>query len=195
MPLSSDTDRAVAVWIVGPKPLPVALLQPILWGLEEEGIPADTQPSAVGPVAEMARLAAEGSPLNVGIAVSETERAVALHHRDLAASQPLFVLRAGELQPALLRRLGANAARLVKGNPLAVEDEAATAEPDTDTKRVTAEPATATKPTATGPAAPGEASQDDLVDEIVARAVARLLKQGGWRAMTSNHEHVPRRTE
>jgi hypothetical protein len=184
MPPSSDTDRAVAVWIVGPHPLPVGLLQPILWGLEEEGIPADTQLSAVGTVAEMARLAAEGSPLNVGIAVSETERAVALQHRDLAASEPLFVLRAGELEPALLRRLGANAARLVKGNPLAVEDEAATTRP------ARAEPATATRPAATG-----EASQEDLVDEIVAMAVARLLKQGGWRPMTSNHEHVPRRNE
>ena len=77
----------------------------------------------------MAKLAADGSPLNVGIAVSGTDRAVALHHRDLAASQPLFVLRPAELEPALLRRLGANAARLVKGNPLAVEDEpVATAE-------------------------------------------------------------------
>ncbi|MGB0094731.1 MAG: glycerol dehydratase reactivase beta/small subunit family protein, partial [Solirubrobacteraceae bacterium] len=122
---SSETDRPVAVWIVGPHPLPDGLLQPILWGLEEEGIPAETQPSAAGTVAEMAKLAADGSPLDVGIAVSGTDRAVALHHRDLAASQPLFVLRPAELEPALLRRLGANAARLVKGNPLAVEDEPA----------------------------------------------------------------------
>jgi hypothetical protein len=124
----------------------------------------------------MAKLAADGSPLDVGIAVSSTDRAVALHHRDLAASQPLFVLHAAELEPAPLRRLGANAARLVKGNPLAVEDE----------------PITPGEPTE--PAAPTEVSQD-LVNEIASLVVARLLSVRGWRPIPSPRGHAPRRTE
>jgi hypothetical protein len=184
MPPSSQTDRPVAVLIVGRQPLPDDLLQPILWGLEEEGIPAETQPSAAGTVAEMAKLAADESPLDVGIAVSDTDRAVALHHRDLAASQPLFVLRAAELEPALLRRLGANAARLVKGNPLAVEAEPA--EP--------AEPAAHIEPAT--PSEPITLNQDfqDLVDEIVAMVVARLLSERDWRPRPSTNDHAPRRT-
>lgn len=178
---SSEPDRRIAVWIVGPHPLPDSLLEPILWGLEEEGIPAETQPSAGGTVAEMAKLAADGSPLNVGIAVSCTDRAVALHHRDLADGQPLFVLRAAELQPPLLRRLGANAARLVKGNPLAVEDEpVATADLAAATEAATPSEA----------AAPTEVSRD-LVNEIAALVVARLLSEPGWRPIPNNHGYAP----
>jgi hypothetical protein len=169
---SSETDRPVAVVIVGPHPLPDGLLQPILWGLEEEGIPAETQPSAAGTVAEMAKLAADGSTLNVGIAVSGADRAVALHHRDLAAAEPLFVLRPAELEPALLRRLGANAARLVKGNPLVVDDEPVTI---------------------AGPAAPAvsDVAFQDLVDEITAMVLARLLSEHDWRPIPRNHGHAP----
>lgn len=149
---SDDTERAVAVWIVASDPPPDSLLRPILWGLEEEGIPAETQPAATGTAAELARLAADGSPLNVGIGVSAGERAVALHHRDLASAGPLFVLRAGDLEPPQLRRLGANAARLVKGNPLAVDDEPPTGPP----------------------------IAQNLVDEIAALVVARLLSERQW---------------
>ena len=131
-----------------------------------------------GTVAEMAKLAADGSPLNVGIAVSGAERAVALHHRDLAASEPLFVLRPSELEAARLRRLGANAARLVKGNPLAVDDEAL----------MIAGPAAPTEPAA--PAVSDVAFQD-LVDEITAMVVARLLSGRDWRPIPRNHGHAP----
>jgi Dehydratase medium subunit len=177
----SESDRHIAVWIVGPYPLPDGLLQPILWGLEEEGIPAEIQPSVAGTVTELARLAADGSPLNVGIAVSGTDRTVALHHRDLAASEPLFVLGPAELAPALLRRLGANAARLVKGNALAVDDEpVATAKP--------AAPAEAAPPTAA--AGPAEVSPD-LVNEIAALVVARLLSGRDWRPISSSYGYAP----
>lgn len=181
---SSETDRPIAVWIVGPHPLPDGLLQPILWGLEEEGIPAETQPSAAGTVAELAKLAADGSPLDVGIGVSGADRAVALHHRDLAAAEPLFVLRGAELEPALLRRLGANAARLVKGNPLAVDYE-----PVAPT-----EPAATAEPVATAePAAPAvsDVAFQDLVDEITAMVVARLLSERDWRPKPRDHGHAP----
>ena len=119
--------------------------------------------------------------------MSGAERAVALHHRDLAASAT--VVRPTS-QPSsnrhVLRRLGANAARLVKGNPLAVDDEALTiAGPD--------------RPPPTEPAAPRRARRprrsdvafQDLVDEITAMVVARLLSGRDWRPIPRNHGHAP----
>jgi hypothetical protein len=153
MPRSDEPDRPVAVWITGPERVPADLLEPILWGLEEEGIPGETRPPAAGTVVELAKLAADDCPLNVGIAVCARDRAAALHHRDLAAAQPLFELRPDELEPARLRRLGANAARLVKGNPLAIDEPVA---------------------------APAAESPRDLVSEIAAAVVARLLSDHDW---------------
>jgi hypothetical protein len=201
VPPPSDEDRPVAVWIVGPDRLPDGLLEPILWGLEEEGIPADIRPTAAGTVTELAKRAADDSPLNVGIAVSDTDRAVVLHHRDLAAPRPLFVLGAPELEPALLRRLGANAARLVKGNPLAVEDEpVAVAEAPAPRAAPPEAPAPRSAPassTAPGqPAARTEVTADsaDLVNRIAALVVARLLAERGWRPQPSSSAPVARRT-
>jgi hypothetical protein len=91
------------------------------------------------------------------------------------------VLGPAELAPALLRRLGANAARLVKGNALAVDDEpVATAKP--------AAPAEAAPPTAA--AGPAEVSPD-LVNEIAALVVARLLSERDWRPISSSYGYAP----
>lgn len=103
--------------------MPEAIIQPILWGLEEEGIPADFRQSPTEGAESLAKLAADGSPLNVGIGIDEAEKGVALHHRDLPRGKPLFLLTAADLTPPRLRRLGANAARLVKGEPLLLQDE------------------------------------------------------------------------
>lgn len=113
----------IAVWIMAPDPTPQSIVEPILWGLEEEGIPADLRPAASAPAPLLAKRAADGSPLNVGIGINEAERSVALHHRDLPAERPLFSLGAEELNPLALRRLGANAARLVTGDPFISQDE------------------------------------------------------------------------
>jgi hypothetical protein len=59
----------------------------------------------------------------VGIGLDAAAQTVALHHRDLPAEKPLFSLGVGELEPLHLRRLGANAARLVKGQPLLIGDQ------------------------------------------------------------------------
>jgi hypothetical protein len=172
---SSEADARIAVWILGAHPLPDRLLEPILWGLEEEGIPAETRPPAAGSAEAMAKQAADGSPLNVGIGVSEGGRAVALHHRDLPAARPLFVLAGADLEPAPLRRLGTNAARLVKGNPLAVGDG--------DRPAVVGEPS---------PLPPTAEASRDLVAEIASLVVARLLSDGGWRPQPPIND-VPRR--
>jgi Dehydratase medium subunit len=112
--------------------------------------------------------------LNVGIGVSEARRAVALHHRDLPASQPLFVLGATDLAPTPLRRLGANAARLVKGDPLAVGDHETTGSGDV---------ARDLRPIEISP---------DLVERIATLAVARMVSEGRWRQQPSTND-APRR--
>jgi hypothetical protein len=117
-----EKKEKIAVWIFGREPVPQGIIEPILWGLEEEGIPADLRQVPSGPVEYLAKQAADGSPLNVGIGINGAEEVVALHHRDLPSGRPLFLLKAAELSPGHLRRLGTNAARLVKGEPLAFED-------------------------------------------------------------------------
>jgi hypothetical protein len=94
---------------------------PILWGLEEEGIPAEPRDVAGGSAKTLAKEAAGGSPLNVGIGINGTEGEVVLHHRDLPGDAPLFSFGAMDLNPTILRILGMNAARLVKGEPLVFE--------------------------------------------------------------------------
>ncbi len=96
---------------------------PILWGLEEEGIPAEIREVSGGGAVTLAKQAADMSPLNVGIGMNGAEGMVALHHRDLPGEQPLFTLAMKDVQTVQFRILGANAARLVKGEPLVFHAE------------------------------------------------------------------------
>ncbi|MGC9158020.1 MAG: glycerol dehydratase reactivase beta/small subunit family protein [Terracidiphilus sp.] len=98
-------------------------LQPILWGLEEEGIPAEIEQSCEGEASELAMQAAHLSSLNVGIALNGTKGEIVLHHRDLAGEYPLFTLATKDTGDRQLRVLGANAARLVKTEPLILADD------------------------------------------------------------------------
>lgn len=136
-------------------------LQPVFWGLEEEGIPFAVQESPPGRAVALAKEAAQMSPLNVGIAVSGNEQTIVLHHRDLPADQPLFVLSLPGTAAKDLRRLGINAARLVKTEPLMLKDE-----PVIDT------PA---KPPRKQPAA----ISDGLFERMVQAVVAELAKTRG----------------
>jgi len=110
------------VQIFATKPVPEKEIGHILWGLEEEGIPAKVQEVRNDSVVIIAKQAADSSHLNVGIGVDGNGRVVILHHRDLPSEKPLFSLSAEEFQSTQLRRLGANAARLVKGDPLIFQD-------------------------------------------------------------------------
>lgn len=118
-----EQTEKIAVWIFGSQPLPEWIVEPILWGLEEEGIPGYIQQVPGERAGNMAKRAADVSPLNVGIGINATEKAVALHHRDLPGARPLFLMGPADLNPSNLRRVGANAARLVKGEPLIFLDE------------------------------------------------------------------------
>jgi len=99
------------------------VLRAIRWGLEEEGIPTAVDRVPTDAVNAIARQAAQMSKLNVGIAISQTQKRAVLHHRDLPEDDPLFHEDISRFDGAALRRLGANAARLVKGNPLLFTDE------------------------------------------------------------------------
>jgi hypothetical protein len=117
MTVSMDTERT-AVWIFALHPVPEDAIGAILLGLEEEGIPAEVGIVSGGSAESIAKQAADGSRLNVGIGIDGTGQTVVLHHRDLTADSPLFTLAADEYHRTHMRRLGVNAARLVKGNPL-----------------------------------------------------------------------------
>lgn len=110
-------DRKPAVWIAKVRSVAPDAFEPILWGLEEEGIPFEILETDDGPVPALAKRAANGSPLDVGIAIGGGGEVV-LHHHDLPDETPLFSLETGASHPLRLRFLGANAARLAKGQPL-----------------------------------------------------------------------------
>jgi hypothetical protein len=125
-PSRAEDPKKPAVWIFTVHPVSEETIEPILWGLEEEGIPAELRAApeeSVETVETVAKRAADGSPLNVGIGIGGIERIAVLHHRDLPRERPLFSLGAVEIQPMCLRRLGVNAARLVKGEPLVFQEE------------------------------------------------------------------------
>lgn len=88
-------------------------LQPLLNGIEEEQIPFSIAEVQVADVVSRAYQAALSSRLSVGIAY-EQQRYVA-HYKNLPEQAPLFDVTLAT--PADLRKLGANAARLVKGIP------------------------------------------------------------------------------
>jgi hypothetical protein len=111
-----------AVWIVKAQSASAESFQPVLWGLEEEGIPFEVQEVSDGPLAELAKRAADSSPLNVGISVGGRGEVI-LHHQNLPVETPLFNVSTGVGRLVRLRHLGINAARLVKGQPLVLGDE------------------------------------------------------------------------
>lgn len=116
---TSDKIPSVLILVLGS--FPEQALALILWGIEEEGIPFEIRQAVEGSAQDLARQAAFASILNVGIGINGQEGKAALYHRDLGEKGPLFSLDLSELFQLRLRYLGANAARLVKGNPLLFE--------------------------------------------------------------------------
>ncbi|MDT8899682.1 glycerol dehydratase reactivase beta/small subunit family protein [Anaeroselena agilis] len=89
-----------------------AKLREVQAGIEEEGVPSSWSVGA-GDAASLACRGAAESPLGVGVGIGA--EAISVHYHKLPADKPLFVLPAGE--PGTWRRLGSNAARMVKGTP------------------------------------------------------------------------------
>jgi len=118
-----ENETKPVVRILTAVPAPEKAIRYILWGLEEEGIPAEIEEIQEKPPQILAKRAADGSQLNVGIGINGTDQVAVLHHRDLPVEKPLFSLAADEFNMTQLRILGANAARLVKGDPLLFQNE------------------------------------------------------------------------
>ncbi|MCB5301400.1 glycerol dehydratase reactivase beta/small subunit family protein [Yersinia bercovieri] len=108
------THNAPAIVISLTTPTPEAVWHQVLLGIEEEGIPWQWQQDDDGDATQRAWQAATRSPLLVGLACSADE--VLVHFRNLPPASPLF-RQAREQDAEQLRRLGNNAARLVKGLP------------------------------------------------------------------------------
>ncbi|GAA2909689.1 glycerol dehydratase reactivase beta/small subunit family protein [Enterococcus pseudoavium] len=87
-------------------------LAPILLGIEEEGIPYEEVVTTKLTLVEAAYELAVNSPLEVGI-VMDGRQAV-MHYKKLPKNEPLFIIDTADEE---LRKLGTNAARLVKGIP------------------------------------------------------------------------------
>lgn len=120
--LSPNIDRRPAIQVVIYR-ADRTLLLPVLCGIEEEQIPAEVSEAVHGGAAELADTAAHASALNVGIAFDGEAGEIALSHRDLSGRPPLFLVARADFTLVNLIRLGKNAARLVKGDPLEFETE------------------------------------------------------------------------
>jgi propanediol dehydratase-reactivating factor small subunit len=160
-PMSELRKPAIVVLLVRGRAIDI---QPVLWGMEEEGIPFEIQECSSGEVIGVAKEAAHISPLNVGIGVDGAQGTIVLHHRDLPADQPLFVLSFREAGTRTLQRLGINAARLVKSEPLVLADE----------PEITGTPRRV--PATTHSDSSVEDVSDELVEQIVRRILAEMVK-------------------
>ncbi|WP_026895440.1 glycerol dehydratase reactivase beta/small subunit family protein [Clostridiisalibacter paucivorans] len=95
---------------------------PLIWGIEEEGLPYQCASKDLNNAIELAYNAAESSRLSVGIGIDNTGDVV-LHYQKLDKDKPLFKINIDEGSD-YLRKLGANGARLIKGIPFkSFEDE------------------------------------------------------------------------
>ena len=89
-------------------------------GAEEEGIPCRLMPAEETDAAALAYAAAESSRLGVGVGVASGR--VAVHERHMPATRPVVATEAGEHVERACRTAGSNAARLVIGMPLHLEE-------------------------------------------------------------------------
>lgn len=87
----------------------------LIWGIEEEGIPYVIKGKSEETALELGYLGAEASNLGVGIGVGK-DGLVILHYYKLQKDHPLLTIKLKDREEQL-RKIGANAARLVKGIP------------------------------------------------------------------------------
>ncbi len=87
----------------------------LLWGIEEEGIPYSLHSQNNETSIELGYRGAEESRLDVGIGIGKDKKII-LHYTKLEKERPLFTIDISS-DKYVLRALGSNAARLVKGIP------------------------------------------------------------------------------
>ncbi|WP_423188508.1 glycerol dehydratase reactivase beta/small subunit family protein [Alkalibacterium sp. f15] len=95
------------------------ILNEVLWGIEEEGIPVYVRESKHKTAQVQSYHAALASALGVGVGFGK-DNMISLHSSKLEQDKPLLTVGCDE---ALynMRNIGANAARLVKGIPFKLE--------------------------------------------------------------------------
>lgn len=119
-PTDGDVPRIIVRYLGSEE----SLIEHIEHGIEEEGVPWESQPIEADESGSngqrndpttVAYQAASDSGLKIGIGVSE-EGDLTLHHARLADDEPLFSVTNATLLDA--RTIGTNAARLAKRMPL-----------------------------------------------------------------------------
>lgn len=90
------------------------IIQEILLGIEEEGLPYSCEEKSMTTSLELAYKAAEASHLGVGIGIAAD--GIVLHTNKLKEDKPLFNIKLTDNEE-VLRNMGGNAARLVKRMP------------------------------------------------------------------------------
>lgn len=88
-------------------------LIPLLYGMEEEQIPVQVTTIESNTATERAYEAAIASRLSVGVSYDDQQMVV--HYKNLNPESPLFMVPISSDE--IIRKVGANAARLVKGVP------------------------------------------------------------------------------
>lgn len=95
-------------------------LSNILWGIEEEEIPYVLQSFEEDDAKKLGHKGAKESKLQVGIGIGKDE--ITLYHEKLALDKPLFKYSI-DSNTDILRALGVNGARLIKGNPFIIPEK------------------------------------------------------------------------
>lgn len=94
-------------------------LSNILWGIEEEEIPYILVPTEDTDAEKMGSAASKSSKLGVGMGIGEKE--VTLYQEKLEMDKPLFRYNL-DSDEDILRAVGVNGARLIKGNPFIIPE-------------------------------------------------------------------------
>lgn len=95
-------------------------LSNILWGIEEEEIPYMLQRFDEDDAKKLGYNGARASKLQVGIGIGTNE--ITLYHEKLDLDKPLFRYSINS-DTNILRALGVNGARLIKGNPFIIPEK------------------------------------------------------------------------
>ena len=106
------------VWLYTSSTLEMENSRQIQFGLEEEGIPCEVKEVSGESAHALAVAAVKVSSLGVGVGLVDSAMEAVVHHRDLPDTELLIEVKGENFTGNLLRRLGANSARLAKGGAL-----------------------------------------------------------------------------
>jgi hypothetical protein len=95
--------------------LDASFFRELVWGIEEEGVPYRLETKSEKSSLELSYQGAQESNLGVGIGIG-SDNLMILHYIKLKKDTPLFKVEL-HCNDSVMRALGANAARLVKGIP------------------------------------------------------------------------------